>query len=90
MIQGLYYLDLNYPPLTNVRHSSHPRVALFLDQTLVEMIVSRTHLRALDRIGYFRRQIIDPVDAALEGAKPLQLFEFACGYEVPAHPDRGW
>jgi hypothetical protein len=50
--------------------SSHPCVALFLVQKLVEMIVSRTHLRVLDRIGYFRRQIIDPVDAALEGAKP--------------------
>jgi hypothetical protein len=50
------------------------------------MIVSRTHLRALDRISDFRRQIVDPVDAALKGAKPLQLFEFTRGYEVPAHP----
>jgi hypothetical protein len=31
------------------------------------MIVSRTHLRALDRIRDFRLQIVDPVDAALEG-----------------------
>jgi hypothetical protein len=66
--------------------SLHPRVALFHVQKLVEMIVSRTHLRALDRISDFRRQIIDPVDAALEGAKTLQLFEFTCGYEVSAHP----
>ena len=50
------------------------------------MIASRTHLRALDRISDFRRQIIDPVDAALKGPEPLQLFEFACGYEIPAHP----
>jgi hypothetical protein len=50
------------------------------------MIVSRTHLRALNRISDFRWQIVDPVDAALEGAEPLQLFELACGYEVPAHP----
>src|SRR5213595_964547 len=67
-------------------NSSHPLVALFLVQKLVEMIVSRTHLRALDRISDFRRQIVDPVDAALEGAKPLQLFKFACRYEVPTDP----
>jgi hypothetical protein len=29
------------------------------------MIVSRTHLRALDRISDLRRQIVDPVDTAL-------------------------
>jgi hypothetical protein len=50
------------------------------------MIVSWTHLRALDRISDFRRQIVDPVDAALKVTKPLQVFEFMCGYEVPAHP----
>ena len=26
------------------------------------------------------------MDAALKAAEPLQLFEFTCGYEVPAHP----
>jgi hypothetical protein len=50
------------------------------------MIVSWTHLRAFDRIGNFHRQTTDPVDTALEGAEPLQPFEFTCGYEVPAHP----
>jgi len=66
--------------------SSHPQLVLFLVQELVEVIVSRTHLRALDRISDFRRQIVDPVGAAFKGAKPLQLIELACGYEVPAHP----
>jgi hypothetical protein len=53
--------------------SSHPRVRLFLVQEFVEMIVSRTRLRALDRISDFRRQIVDSVDAALEGAKTASI-----------------
>jgi hypothetical protein len=51
--------------------SSHPLLVLFLVQELVEMIVSRIHLRALDRVSDFGRQIVDPVGAALKGTKPL-------------------
>jgi glucose-6-phosphate dehydrogenase assembly protein OpcA len=66
------------------------QAVLSLVQEFVEMTVSWTHLRALNRSGDFRRQIVDPVNAALKGAKPLQLFEFTCRYEIPAHPDRSW
>src|SRR5262249_42092634 len=67
-------------------NSSHPQLVLFLVEKLVEMIVSWIHLRALDRVSDFGRQIVDPVGTALKGAKSLQLFELTCGYEVPAHP----
>jgi hypothetical protein len=53
-------------------------VVLFLVQKLVEMIVSRAHLRTLDRISDFRRQVVNPVDAALEGAKPLLWWATRC------------
>ena len=59
---------------------------LFLVQKLVEMVVSWIHLRALDRVSDFRRQIAGPEGATLKRAKPLQLFELTGGYEVPAHP----
>jgi hypothetical protein len=37
------------------------------------MIVSWIQLRALNRSSDFRRQIVDPVDAALEGATAAAL-----------------
>ena len=55
-------------------------------QKRIQMVMGRVHIRSLDSLGDFRREVGDPVDPALEGSKPLQLLVLARGHEISTHP----
>ena len=59
--------------------SGNPAMATYISETAlllfvlvqerVEMIMSRIHFRALDGVGDFRRQVLDPMNTTLKRPK---------------------